>query len=84
MASRLTFQKVAQGDLVMADDLRGAIRTAYEEARAQALGEDPPEMLPAWEQLPLAMRIAFIHVYGAGRRLGAKEAREGDLPATFA
>ena len=55
--------------------LRGTIRTAYEEARAQALAEDPPEVLPAWEQMPPAMRMAFIHVYGAGRKQGAKEER---------
>jgi hypothetical protein len=61
----------------MGDELRGAARKAYEQARQMALTEDPPEELPAWEQLPLPMRLAIIHVHSAGRRLGAKEEREG-------
>jgi len=31
-----------------------------------------------WDESPLAMRLAFIHVYGAGRQLGAEEERKGD------
>jgi hypothetical protein len=60
----------------MVTELRDAARKAYEEARDRALAEDPPEALPAWRELPLAMRIAFIHVHSAGRRLGTKEERE--------
>ena len=49
---------------------------AYEESRQQAAAEDPPETIPAWEDLCLAMRVAIIHVYAAGRQLGAGEAEE--------
>jgi hypothetical protein len=62
--------------MLQGDERRAAIQRAYEEARQQALAEDPPEVLPAWQELPLPMRIALIHVYGAGRKQGAKEERD--------
>jgi len=63
--------------MMLGDELRDAVQRAYEESRAQAAAEDPPEvLLPAWEVLPLAMRIAFLHVFAAGRQAGAEEAEE--------
>jgi len=64
--------------MLLGDELRAAIRAACEEAREQGAAEDPPEIIPEWGALPLAMRLAFIHVYGAGRQLGAEEERKGD------
>jgi len=55
------------------DELLKAVRQAYEESRAQQAAEDPPETLPAWEELPLPMCIAMVHIYATGRRLGAEE-----------
>jgi hypothetical protein len=66
--------------MLLCDALRAAIKMAYEDARAQAKAEDPPEILEPWDSLSLKMRLAFISVFSAGRKLGAKEAREGDLP----
>ena len=62
--------------MMLGDELRETVQKAYEESRAQAAAEDPPEITPSWEDLPLAMRIAFLHVYAAGRQLGADEAKE--------
>jgi hypothetical protein len=45
-------------------------------ARKLGAAEDPPEIIPEWDSLSLAMRLAFIHVYGLGRQLGAKEERD--------
>jgi len=59
--------------MMLGDELRDAVQRAYEESRAQAAAEDPPENIPAWEALPLAMRIAFLRVFSAGRQLGAEE-----------
>jgi len=69
--------------MLLGDELRAAIQAAYEEARAQIAAQDLPEVLPTWEVLSLPMRLAFIHVYGAGRSLGMKEEREGDLPPSY-
>jgi len=33
-------------------------KRAYEESRAEQANDDPPEVIPTWEALPLAMRIA--------------------------
>jgi hypothetical protein len=55
----------------MSEELK-AIRAAYYEAERVQPAEYPP--LPSWQSLPIELREAFIHVYGAGRaslRLGA-------------
>jgi hypothetical protein len=62
--------------MMLGDELRDAVQAAYEAARAQAAAQDPPETIPAWEVLSLPMRIAFLHVFSAGRRVGADEAEE--------
>ena len=66
--------------MLMGDELRAAIRGAYEESRAQLATDDPPEVLAPWEQLSLGMRLAFIYVFAAGRQVGADEERNRDLP----
>jgi hypothetical protein len=62
--------------MMQGDEIREAVQRAYEESRRQAAAENPPEIIPPWEDLPLAMRIAFLHVHAAGRQLGADEAQE--------
>ena len=62
--------------MLLGDELRAAIKEAYEQSRAQQAAEDPPGIIPAWDALQLAMRIAFLDVYAAGRALGAQEERE--------
>jgi hypothetical protein len=69
--------------MLLGDELRAAIKEAYEDARAQAKAEDPPEILEPWDALPLKVRLAFVSVFGAGRRLGAKEERDRDLPPSY-
>jgi len=69
--------------MLLGDELRAAIKKASEEAREQAMAEKPPEILEPWEVLPLKMRIAFIHVFSVGRRVGAEEERERDLPPGY-
>jgi hypothetical protein len=49
-------------------ELRDAARKAYEEARERALAEDPPEILPAWPELPLLMRWATARYKGRAQR----------------
>jgi len=61
--------------MLLGDELRAAIRAAYEEARENGAAEDPPEIIPERGALTLAMRLALIHVYAAGRQLGAEEER---------
>jgi hypothetical protein len=68
--------------MLMGDELRAAIRAAYEEARERGAAEDPPETIPEWDVLTLGMRLAFLHVYAAGRQLGAKEERKRLLGVT--
>ena len=62
--------------MLLGDELRAAIRAAYEDARKLGAAEDPPEIIPEWNSLSLAMRLAFIHVYGLGRQPGAREERD--------
>lgn len=62
--------------MLLGDELRTAIKEAYEEARAQAMAEDPPEILEPWDSLPLKMRLAsacFQQGASLGRRKHAKE-----------
>lgn len=68
--------------MLLGDELRDAIRASYGDARELGAAEDPPEIIPEWDALPLAMQLAFIHVYGAGRQLGASEERKRMLGAT--
>jgi len=63
--------------MMLGDELRTAVQKAYEDSRRQAAAEDPQEIIPPWEDLPLAMRIAFLHVFSAGRSVGATEERKG-------
>ena len=69
--------------MLMGDELRAAVQQAYEESRAQQATADPPEALPPWEQLSLGMRIAFLDVFAARRRVGAEEERKRDLPPSY-
>ena len=62
--------------MLLGDELRKTVERAYEESREQAAAEDAPEIIPTWDALPLAMRIAFLYVYLAGRQLGAEEERK--------
>jgi len=41
--------------MLLGDELRAAVRAAYEEARELGAAEDPPEIIPTWDALPLAM-----------------------------
>src|SRR5262249_289717 len=61
------------------------VQQAYEESRAQAAAEDPPETIPAWVDLPLTMHIEFVHVFSAGRSVGEDEERkrDRDLPPSY-
>jgi hypothetical protein len=69
--------------LMGGDELRDAAQKAYEETRTKQAFQDPPEILPAWEELPLPMRIAMIHICAAGRRLGAEEEANGGRQRRF-
>jgi hypothetical protein len=62
--------------MMLGDELRTTVALLYEQSRAQAAAEDPPEILPPWDDLPLAMRIAVLHVFSVGRQLGADEERK--------
>jgi hypothetical protein len=64
--------------MLLGDELRNAVQRAYEESRQHAAKEN--HRMPKWEALPLAMRVAFLHVFSAGRNVVAKEERERDLP----
>jgi hypothetical protein len=46
----------------MSEELK-AIRAAYYEAGRVQPADYPP--LPSWQSLPIELREAFIHVYGA-------------------
>jgi hypothetical protein len=50
------------------------IKAAYEEAGRVQPPEYPP--LPPWENLPMEMREALIHVFHAGRTSAKDEERE--------
>ena len=49
------------------------IRAAYTEAVRQPLGETA---LPTWDELPLAMREAFVAVFFEGRRDAMRDEAE--------
>ena len=69
--------------MLLGDELRDTVQRAYEESRAQAASEERPEILPEWAALPLAMRIALLHVFSVGRQVGAEEERKRDLPPSY-
>src|SRR5262245_58253047 len=50
-----------------------AVRAAYYEAGRIQPTDYPP--LPSWQSLPIELREAFIHVYGAGRAAAPEAAR---------
>jgi uncharacterized protein with HEPN domain len=50
----------------MTDDPNKPIREAYADARRKQPAEYPS--LPPWEQLPIEVREALIHVYFQGRK----------------
>ena len=53
------------------DKLLQSIIEAYADAGRKQPAEYPA--LPAWQDLPIGMREAFIHVFAAGRRSALAE-----------
>jgi hypothetical protein len=53
---------------------RTEVAQAYEQARADPSNYDK---LPDWEALPVDLRCAFIHVYGAGAQYVLRMLEQG-------
>jgi hypothetical protein len=49
--------------MLLGDELRAAIRAAYEDARERGAAEDPLETIPEWDVLTLGMRLAFLQSF---------------------